>query len=323
MTGLEIFLCIFSGILLITSAFLAVAYFKNKKEILKLSQKTDAFLQSGERINISTKDNAVAALQNSLSDIENRLILEKENTRHQSEKHADFIADVSHQLKTPLAGLKLYCEMDKAQRENPYSEKELQLIEKMENLIRNLLKLEKLRSDTYTMDFTEQKVENIIGELIGENEHLFTGKKFSVSGNAVLRCDKQWLSEALGNIIKNAGEHTPEDGKISISIAETEKTVIISVEDNGGGINEKELPKLFNRFYKAENASADSAGIGMSISKAIVEKHHGTISAENGEEGLKVIMCLPKFDGEIKIYHCLPLEGKVGFATQNSDEVER
>lgn len=301
MTSFEIFLCVLCTVLLIISVTIIILYVRNKKEVLKLSQKIDSFLHSGERINISTKDNAVAALQNSLADLENKLILEQENTRAQAKKHTDFIADVSHQLKTPLAGLKLYCEMDKAQNTSSYSEKELQLIDKMENLIKSLLRLEKLRSDTYTMNFSEQKAENILGELKGEFEHLFPEKEFVFSGNAVFRCDKEWLSEALGNIIKNAGEHTPVDGKVSVIAEDGEKSVLFTIQDNGTGIDEKDLPKLFDRFYKAENASADSAGIGMSIAKAVVEKHHGTIFAENTGEGLRVVICLPKFDGEIKI----------------------
>lgn len=301
MTSFEIFLCVLCTVLLIISVTIIILYVRNKKEVLKLSQKIDSFLHSGERINISTKDNAVAALQNSLADLENKLILEQENTRAQAKKHTDFIADVSHQLKTPLAGLKLYCEMDKAQNTSSYSEKELQLIDKMENLIKSLLRLEKLRSDTYTMNFSEQKAENILGELKGEFEHLFPEKEFVFSGNAVFRCDKGWLSEALGNIIKNAGEHTPADGKVSIIAEDGDKSILFTIQDNGTGIEEKDLPKLFDRFYKAENASADSAGIGMSIAKAVVEKHHGTIFAENTEAGLRVVICIPKFDGEIKI----------------------
>ena len=301
MTSFEIFLCVLCTVLLIISVTIIILYVRNKKEVLKLSQKIDSFLHSGERINISTKDNAVAALQNSLADLENKLVLEQENTRAQAKKHTDFIADVSHQLKTPLAGLKLYCEMDKAQNTSSYSEKELQLIDKMENLIKSLLRLEKLRSDTYTMNFSEQKAENILGELKGEFEHLFPEKEFVFSGNAVFRCDKGWLSEALGNIIKNAGEHTPADGKVSVIAEDGDNSVLFTIQDNGTGIEEKDLPKLFDRFYKAENASADSAGIGMSIAKAVVEKHHGTIFAENTEAGLRVVICIPKFDGEIKI----------------------
>lgn len=301
MTETEIILSVLAVIFFVVASVLFYFFRKNQKQVSKLSESIDSFLQGGKKLNISTEDNTLATLQNSICDLEDKLVLEKENTRTQAKKHASFIADVSHQLKTPLAGLKLYCEMDKAQNTSSYSEKELQLIEKMENLIKSLLRLEKLRSDTYTMNFSEQRAENILGELKGEFEHLFPEKEFVFSGNAVFRCDKQWLSEALGNIIKNAGEHTPAGGKVSVTAEDGDKSVLFTIQDNGTGIDEKDLPKLFDRFYKAGNSSADSAGIGMSIAKAVVEKHHGTIFAENTGEGLRVVICLPKFDGEIKI----------------------
>ena len=77
--------------------------------------------------------------------------------------------------------------------------------------------------------------------------------------------------------------------------------MFISVEDNGGGVPEKELPKLFDRFHRAANARPDSAGIGLAIARAVVQKHHGTISAENTAKGLKIVICLPKIDGHESI----------------------
>lgn len=301
MTALEIGLVVVSAVLFAALVIVSVLYVRNKKGIERLSQKTDAFLNNGERLDISTRDNSLAMLQNSIADLENRLELERDNTVSQSKRNADFIADVSHQLKTPLAGLKLYCEMQQANDPNGYAAKQLQLVVKMESLVKSLLRLEKLRSDAYVMEFAEQKAENIIGELVGEFRHLFPNKTITVSGEAVIRCDKQWFSEAVGNIIKNAGEHTAADGKIAVTVEQTDASTIITVEDNGGGIPGEELQKIFGRFYRTSNAAADSAGIGMSISKAIVEKHHGTIFAENGKEGLKVTICLPKYDGGIKL----------------------
>lgn len=301
MTSLETALIIICACLFVALLILTVLYIKNKKGIETLSQKTDAFLSNGERLDISTQENSLAMLQNSIADLENRLILERDNTVTQSKRNADFIADVSHQLKTPLAGLKLYCEMQQANGANSYAAKQLQLVVKMESLVKSLLRLERLKSDAYSMEFTEHRAENLIGELVGEFRHLFPNKRIIISGQAVIRCDKQWLSEAVGNIIKNAGEHTAADGTIAITVEQNEASATLTVEDDGGGIADGELQKIFGRFYRTNNAAADSAGIGMSISKAIVEKHHGTIFAENGKDGLKVTICLPRYDGTIKL----------------------
>ena len=88
---------------------------------------------------------------------------------------------------------------------------------------------------------------------------------------------------------------------VDILIEQAEKSVSVIIEDDGGGVPENELPMLFRRFHRTENASPDSAGIGLSITKAIVEKHHGTITAENSEKGLRVAMCFPIIDANLKL----------------------
>ena len=107
------------------------------------------------------------------------------------------------------------------------------------------------------------------------------------------------LFEAIGNVIKNACEHTKDDGKIDVIIEDSEQSTIVTVSDNGGGVETQELSKIFNRFHRTKKAKPQSAGIGLAITKAIVEKHHGTISAENTEKGLNIIMCFPHLDGYI------------------------
>ena len=220
---------------------------------------------------------------------------------NEAKNNTEFISDISHQLKTPLAGLRLYCEMEHNSNPTSYTEKELQLVEKMEKLIHNVLKLEKIRSDTYVMNFERNEISLIFEELKTEFATLFPQKQISIDGKGTLRCDKSWLREAFGNIIKNACEHTTADGKIDISIEQAEKSISVIIEDNGGGVPENELPLLFKRFHRTENASPDSAGIGLSITKAIIEKHHGTIIAENGEKGLRFSICFPIIDANLKL----------------------
>ena len=274
---------------------------RKNKQINNLKENIESFIEGGEKAEYSTSDSNFARLQNAVAELENLLLLEKSNSESQAKSNADFVADISHQLKTPLAGLRLYCEMEHNTTPSSHTEKELVLISKMEKLIYNVLKLEKIRSDTYVMNFEETELSDLLLDLKAEFSALFPTKTITVKGGGTLRTDKSWLREALGNVIKNACEHTKADGKVDIIIEQAEKSVSMIIEDNGGGVPENELPMLFRRFHRTENASPDSAGIGLSITKAIVEKHHGTITAENSEKGLRVSMCFPIIDANLKL----------------------
>lgn len=295
---------IYLGIILLLFAvciLLFILNIKQSRSVAELTDKINDFIQKGAKTDFSVKDNNFARLQNSVSDLENIIILEKNNTLNETKKNIEFISDISHQLKTPLAGIRLYCEMDNAVNKTEHTEKELMLIEKMESLIQNLLKLEKIKSDAYVMDFKNEQTRNIVDEILEDLKHIFPKKELTVTGNGVLRCDKSWLKEAVSNVIKNACEHTDENGKISVEISQSQNSTIIEIQDNGGGVDDEEISALFTRFSKTKNALPSSAGIGLAITKAIVEKHHGIISAENKNGGLCISMCFPHIDGIVTI----------------------
>lgn len=291
---------IFIIALLVLCILLIVLRFNDKKKIRFLTESIDKFIGDGTPTPLSTSDEYIAHLQTNICELESRLVQEREYTKQEAKNNTQFISDISHQLKTPLAGLKLYCEMELNASPGSHTEKELELINKMEKLIQNVLKLEKIRSDTYVMNFEETELLEIAEELKREFCPLFQ-KQINVSGSGKLRCDRAWLHEAIGNVVKNACEHTRSDGKVDITIEQAERSVGVIIEDNGGGVPENELSMLFRRFHRTENASPESTGIGLSITKAIVEKHHGTVVAENGEKGLRISMCFPIIAANLKV----------------------
>lgn len=297
MTSREIILLILTGICFLVAVVSFILYIKRKRDILRLAESIDNYIEKGELTHFSTSDNSFAPLQNSVADLENLHQYEKQKTAIESRKTTDFIADISHQIKTPLAGLRLYVEIEENTNPSEHTKKEIQLIEKMESLVYRLLRLEKIKNDAYVMDYKFYQVKEIVDEVVSEFQPLFKNKKYSVSGNSKMRCDKAWLNEAIGNLVKNASEHTEDDGIIEINISDGDKSTTISVKDNGCGVDEKELHMLFERFHRTKNANPNSAGIGLAITKAIVEKHHGTITAENTGTGLNVVMCFPHIDG--------------------------
>lgn len=285
---------------ILAAMFLAVILMQRKK-IRMLTESIDTFLLDGTQTELSTEDGALGHLQTNICELENRLLQEREFTRQAAKSNTEFLSDISHQLKTPLAGLRLYCEMEHASTPCSHTEKELVLIEKMEQLIQNVLTLEKIRSETYTMNFADCSLSKIARTIHSELQPLFPAKQIRVEGEATLRADENWFHEALGNLVKNACEHTLPDGTVEIRIEQGETSVSITVSDNGSGVTPEDLPKLFERFHRAPGACPNSAGIGLAITKAVVEKHHGTISARNAAKGLSVVICIPIIDANIKI----------------------
>jgi signal transduction histidine kinase len=131
---------------------------------------------------------------------------------------------------------------------------------------------------------------------------MYPEKAFHISGSATLRCDSSWLGEACLNVLKNSCEHTLHNGKIMVLLDTSDASITITIEDNRSGVPEEELPGLFRRFSRSYRAAPKGGvGIGLAITKTIVEKHHGTIYAGNTADGLKITMCFPILDGILAI----------------------
>ncbi len=263
------------------------------RRIRRLAERVDAF-QSGtaEMLDVALEEDALAQLQNGIADTQQALERQRQLNSEECSRTSQLTADISHQLKTPLTTLRLYTEMDAGL----HMEDCLEQIHRMENLIQSLLRLERLCADGYAFRFTTADAQDLIREQWQGLQAIFPRKQLQIQGTARIRCDEQWLGEAFLNLLKNACEHTPEDGEIWVTLERTEAVFFCAIEDNGGGVDPAELPKLFRRFYRAEHQSKNGAGIGLAIVKEIVQRHHGAILAENGARGLRMTISMPMLD---------------------------
>ena len=231
-------------------------------------------------------------MENAAAEMQNRIEKAEENFRLEARRTSNLTADISHQLKTPLASLRLFCEMDSS----AHCEQQIVQIERMETLISSLLRLEKLCADGYEFSFQECDIRRLIEQGWQQLQPLWPDRKLILEGEAKIRCDAKWLSEAFRNLMKNACEHTQENGTISVFMEQTDRFFYCTLEDDGGGAAPKDLPHLFDRFYRAEGQHQQGAGLGLAIVKEIVVRHHGQILAQNTGKGLKFTISIPVLD---------------------------
>ena len=266
---------------------------RQNRRIRNLARQVDGFNSgTSEMLDVALEEDRIAQLQNGIADLQLSLHRAKQLNTEECNRTSQLTADISHQLKTPLTTLRLYTELDNA----PHMDASLEQIQRMENLIQALLRLERLCADGYAFHFAPAEAENLILEQWQTLEPIWPEKKLILEGTAHIRCDENWLGEAFLNLLKNACEHTPADGTIRVQLERTEAAFFCIIEDNGGGVSPGELPKLFQRFYRAQHQSKNGAGIGLAIVKEIIQRHHGNITAENGQYGLKMTISMPMLD---------------------------
>ena len=211
-----------------------------------------------------------------------------ENQRQTKEFLQDIISDVSHQIKTPLSALKMYHEIieshkDDAAAVSSFTEKSQREIKRMEDVIYTLLKLARLDAGIIQMEKAPENLSVLMQDVLerfetwAEREH----KTITLSGkeDVVLSCDALWVSEAIGNIVKNALEHTENGGHIGVKWSQSPLMTQIEISDDGKGIHPEDLYNIFKRFYRSRFSSdVHGIGLGLPLAKSIVEAHGGTIS---------------------------------------------
>ena len=264
-----------------------------RRRIVVLHAQARAFLNGEGNIAVDVADDELSPLHRDCSDLADEVLVAAENRREQERQTARLVADISHQLKTPLATMRLYCEMDQEDgRES--AGRELLLVGRMEELIHSLLRLEKLRANAYEMEFALCDLAAIARDVCDQFAALYPHRRFAVQeGGLPARGDRAWLREAVANVIKNACEHTGENGRIDVSFWQGEGFGWIAVEDDGGGVPEEEIGGLFRRFSRLSNAETGGAGLGLAITRSILECHHGGAAAEMGRAGLRILLYMP------------------------------
>ena len=261
--------------------------------IMKLAEQVDGFNSGTEAmLDVALQEDKLAQLHNGIADLQQSLARTKQLNSEECIRTSQLTADISHQLKTPLTTLRLYTELDNT----THMEASLEQIQRMEDLIQALLRLERLCADGYVFQFTQADAKEIILEQWQNLQTIWPNKQLIIEGEAHIRCDKKWLGEAFLNLLKNACEHTGENGVICVQLERTEAAFFCVIEDDGDGVPSEELPKLFQRFYRAEHQSKNGSGIGLDIVKEIIQRHHGNITAENGEHGLRMTISMPMLD---------------------------
>lgn len=266
-----------------------VLFYRNKR-IAELSNYLSRITNGEHFMDIrDNEEGELSYLKNEIYKVTRKLEEQAELLKKDKHYLADSMADISHQLKTPLTSMMVLSDL--LQQELPY-EKRKQFIDRiqsqlarMEWLVTSLLKLSKMDAGTIVMKEEVVIVKELVShaletlwipaELKGVTIQVEVEEGCSYIG------DFEWSKEALTNVLKNCLEHTKSGGSLSVYGVKNPLYTEVEIKDTGEGIDKEDLPYIFKRFYRGKNASSDSVGIGLAMAKNIIMKQQGQIEVES------------------------------------------
>lgn len=290
---------VYAGILsIISSAVFGIVFFmftkSRYKSIAKISDEIDLVLHNDDHLYITeSNEGELSILQSEIRKMTLRIREQNDALKKEKEHLADSLADIAHQLKTPLTSVNLILSL----LENSNDENELkkfkreaeELLLQMDWLITSLLKISRLDAGIVVFKSEEIDVNKLISTalrpfLISIELHNID-LQIHVEKGIVIHGDSGWISEALQNIFKNCIESVGDNGRLQITCENNQLFTEIVIHDSGDGFKKEDLPYLFKRFYRGKNTDATGYGIGLALCRMIITRQGGTITAKNHMQG--------------------------------------
>ncbi len=273
--------------------FLCFCYFHKQQKIMETAvAEIDDYLIGDTDARIECDDEGeMYKLFHSVNTLVSVLNAHIENEFRTKEFLKDTISDISHQLKTPLAALNIYNGILQSETENLPDLKEFTILsekelDRIESLIQNLLKITRLDAGTIILEKNFENVSDMMHDI--EQHFAYRAKQeqkeliLSGDNEITLFCDREWMIEAVSNLVKNAFDHTEAGKRICVEWKQMSDMLQIVVEDNGCGIHSEDVYHIFKRFYRSRfSKDTQGIGLGLPLAKAIVELHGGNIKVDS------------------------------------------
>ena len=264
------------------------------KNIARLSDQIDLVLHNADRLNIDEMDEGeLSILHSEITKMLLRIREQNDALKKEKEHLANSLADIAHQLRTPLTSVNLILSLlennpDENERKALIQETK-ELFVQMDWLLTSLLKISRLDAGIVMFQSELINVKDLISAalrpfLISMELHGIEARIDAPEG-MIIQGDSGWLSEAIQNIFKNCIESAGENGKIEIVCTDNPLFTEIAIHDSGAGFEKKDLPHLFDRYYRGKKTNTAGYGIGLALCKMIITRQGGTITAKNHPQG--------------------------------------